>query len=55
MPIDEDKLREVEEAVREAGVAFGGEGILGWEGGVVVLVPTDGRIEEWTPIATRAI
>ncbi|CAN8105593.1 unnamed protein product [Discula destructiva] len=62
MPIDEAKSREIEKAVREAGIALvggtnvkGEEGIAGWEGGTVWLVPTDRRIEDWTPIATRAI
>lgn len=58
MPIDEAKLREIEKAVLEAEVALegsGSDGLNGWEGGDVWLVPTDRDIPEWKPIATRAL
>lgn len=57
MPIGEDELRAIEEVVRRAGVALGGEGegVGGWEGGVVWLVPTDRSIDEWKPMATRTL
>ncbi|KAK8016897.1 2- 3 cyclic phosphodiesterase [Apiospora rasikravindrae] len=64
-PIDDQKLDEISKAVEEAGVslssssrqqeddASGQRG--GWKGGVVWLVPTDRPINEWKPIATRAL
>lgn len=71
VPLDEANVREVEQAVLGAGVALegassaGGEGegegdaegdgMRGWEGGTVWLVPTDRAIGEWTPIATRTL
>lgn len=65
MKIDETLLREVEAAVREAGITLapldgGGGGAApagfgGWVGGTVWLVPTDARVEDWKPIATRTL
>lgn len=60
-PIDENTMREVEEAVEETGIALaagessGPQSMVGWEGGVVWLVPTDKSIAEWKPIATRTL
>lgn len=62
MPIDDDKLAEVDKAVREAGIRLLRESepitsgdLTGWDGGVVWLVPTDKSIPEWKPIATRTL
>lgn len=61
VPLDEAKMREVEKAVRDAGIALEegegeGEGLItGWEGGTVWLVPTDEPLEAWKPIATRTL
>lgn len=62
-PISEEKLKEIDGAVREAGVVLGEEEgatttmgeMGGWEGGLVWLVPTDRDISEWKPIATRTL
>jgi len=66
VPISEEKLEQVARVVREAGVKLAGnqgrtdgdkedEGLDGWDGGVVWLVPTDRPIAEWKPIATWTI
>lgn len=55
-PINETKLKEVEKAVLDAGVALGKlDGAGGWEQGTVWLVPTDRSIAEWKPIAKRSL
>lgn len=55
-PINEIKLKEVEKAVLDAGVALGqSDDAGGWEQGTVWLVPTDRSITEWKPIATRSL
>lgn len=55
-PINETKLKEVEKAVLDAGVAFEEtDGAHGWEQGTIWLVPTDRHIAEWRPIATRSL
>jgi 2',3'-cyclic-nucleotide 3'-phosphodiesterase len=54
--IDEEKLKEVEKAVKDAGVDLAGDSELGgWTGGVVWLVPTDASIADWKPIATKVL
>lgn len=58
VPLDEATMSKVEKSVREAGIALDGkgeEGIIGWEGGTVWLVPTDKPLGEWKPIATRTL
>ncbi|KAF3763447.1 2, 3 cyclic phosphodiesterase [Cryphonectria parasitica EP155] len=60
MPIDEAKLKEIEQAVQEAGITLSqdkgkSERFDGWDGGIVWLVPTDKDIAEWKPIATRLL
>lgn len=56
MPIDEIKLREVEQAVQKAGIKLSGaDGHTGWEGGVVWLVSTERSIPDWDPIAKRTL
>lgn len=61
-PLDEAALRKVEELVQSKGVFLEGidnasaqDGLSGWEGGVVWLVPTDKPVTDWKPIATRTI
>lgn len=56
-PIDEAKLKEIGDAVKESGVALGdaSHAMGGWEGGVVWLVSTEKSIENWKPIATRTL
>ncbi|KAF2266780.1 2',3'-cyclic-nucleotide 3'-phosphodiesterase [Lojkania enalia] len=49
-------IEAIEKMVREAGVSLEGKGELGgWEGGRVVLVPTDQPINTWDPIAEREL
>ncbi|POS70284.1 2',3'-cyclic-nucleotide 3'-phosphodiesterase [Diaporthe helianthi] len=57
MPIDEAKLKEIEDVVKQAGVALGdsSHSMGGWEGGIVWLVSTEKGIENWKPIATRTL
>ncbi|KAK4186399.1 putative cyclic phosphodiesterase [Podospora australis] len=61
VPISDEKLREVTEVVQEAGIQLsqeekkGGENLSGWTGGVIWLVPSDGPISEWKPLATREL
>lgn len=56
MTLDESKTREIEDAVREAGITFDGDVRTGgWFGGQVWLVPTDRSISEWRPIAVRSL
>ncbi|KAK4456573.1 putative cyclic phosphodiesterase [Cladorrhinum samala] len=58
--ITEEVMKEIESVVQNAGVKLPeidnkkGEWD-GWEGGVVWLVPTDGPIKDWKPIATRQL
>lgn len=55
--IDDTKLKEIEDAVKESGVSLGdgSHSMRGWEGGIVWLVPTERGIENWKPIATRTL
>lgn len=55
--IDQAKLKEIEDAVKQSGVDLGHEShdMGGWEGGVVWLVSTERGIEHWKPIATRTL
>ena len=55
--IDDAKLKEIEDAVKESGVVLGdaSHGMGGWEGGIVWLVSTEKGIENWKPIATRTL
>lgn len=54
--VGEEKIREVERGVEEAGVRLSGEGEMGgWIGGRVVLVDTTRPIGEWVPIAEREL
>lgn len=61
VPISEEKLREVTAVVQEAGILLseeekkGEESLCGWEGGVIWLVPSDGPISEWKPLATKEL
>lgn len=64
-PILDGALREVTKIVQQAGIKLCDEteehgkdsdGLDGWDGGVIWLVPTDKPISEWgKPIATRKI
>ncbi|KAK4248070.1 2',3'-cyclic-nucleotide 3'-phosphodiesterase [Corynascus novoguineensis] len=64
-PILDGALREVTKIVQQAGIKLRDEteehgkdsdGLDGWDGGVIWLVPTDKSISEWgKPIATRKI
>ncbi|KAK4643164.1 hypothetical protein QC761_403970 [Podospora bellae-mahoneyi] len=60
VPITEEKMREVSRIIVDAGVALPDDGQAasgergmydGWDGGMVWLVPSDGPIQEWKPIA----
>lgn len=55
--IDEAKLKQIEDAVKESGVGLGdaSHDMGGWEGGIVWLVSTEKGIENWKPIATRTL
>ncbi|KAH8677971.1 2',3'-cyclic-nucleotide 3'-phosphodiesterase [Xylariales sp. PMI_506] len=58
--INEQRLGEISQTVQDAGVQLDNldtkEGAHGsWEGGDVWLVPTDRKISEWLPIATRKL
>ncbi|KAK4199324.1 putative cyclic phosphodiesterase [Triangularia verruculosa] len=64
VPITEEKMREIGQVVASAGVTLPEDeqitkeerkGHDGWEGGVVWLVPSDGPIEDWKPIAVREL
>ncbi|PSR88699.1 2',3'-cyclic-nucleotide 3'-phosphodiesterase [Coniella lustricola] len=60
MPIDEAKLDEIEQAVKDAGITLEPThdhvgAADGWVGGTVWLVPTDRPIPDWKPIATRTL
>ncbi|KAK4165614.1 putative cyclic phosphodiesterase [Cladorrhinum sp. PSN259] len=58
--ITDEVMKEIEKVVVDAGVKLPdidtekGE-YDGWEGGEVWLVPTDGPIKDWKPIATRIL
>ncbi|KAL2149258.1 hypothetical protein VTH82DRAFT_8606 [Thermothelomyces myriococcoides] len=64
-PILDGALREISKTVQKAGIKLSdesengakeGDGLEGWDGGVIWLVPTDKPISEWwNPIATRKI
>lgn len=55
--IDEAKLKQIEDAVKESGLSFenASHDMGGWKGGIVWLVPTERDIEKWKPIATRTL
>ncbi|KAF2197858.1 2',3'-cyclic-nucleotide 3'-phosphodiesteras-like protein [Delitschia confertaspora ATCC 74209] len=54
--VTSEQLAEIERFTKEAGINLNGEGELAeWEGGRVVLVPTDKAIKEWAPIAERGL
>ncbi|KAM7203600.1 putative cyclic phosphodiesterase [Naviculisporaceae sp. PSN 640] len=64
VPIDEETLAKISEVVEQAGVGLGRSGATdghgpdrhnGWDGGVVWLVPTDGPVNQWKPIAIREL
>jgi 2',3'-cyclic-nucleotide 3'-phosphodiesterase len=55
-PIKADGLALVEEWAKEVGVELAGQGESeGWNGGRVLIVPTQRPIEEWVPLAERNI
>ncbi|KAL6706461.1 hypothetical protein ACN47E_005400 [Coniothyrium glycines] len=54
--VDAQGLLEVEQYAEEFGIDVHGKATInGWEGGRVVLVPTDQPISEWNPIAERRL
>ena len=56
--IDEETLAGIRTLVERSGVKLKTTGDVeagGWTGGAVWLVPTDQPIEDWHPIATRAL
>lgn len=55
--IDEAKLKEIEDSVKESGVELGetSHSMGGWEGGIVWLVSTEKGIQDWKPIASRTL
>ncbi|OAL50379.1 2',3'-cyclic-nucleotide 3'-phosphodiesterase [Pyrenochaeta sp. DS3sAY3a] len=54
--VDADGLLVVERLAKDVGIAFQGEITPNtWEGGRVVLVPTDKPINQWNPIAERSL
>ncbi|KAL5116549.1 2',3'-cyclic nucleotide 3'-phosphodiesterase [Pleosporales sp. CAS-2024a] len=54
--VHSDGLAEVDKLVQDARVNLDGQGeACGWNGGRVVLVPTDQPIEQWRPIAERLL
>lgn len=57
MTIDEAKLKQIADAVKESGVSLGNAShdMGGWEGGIVWLVSTEKGIENWKPVATRTL
>lgn len=53
--VEAEGRAEVENLAEAASVSLKGiEGMNGWEGGRVVLVPTDKPIDQWSPIAQKA-
>lgn len=53
---DEPSLSKVEDMALKLEVDVHGAGNLGgWEGGSVVLVPTDKTIDQWSAIAERRL
>ena len=68
MPIDEARLGEIAHVVEGAGIQLSPSPSVGadtdaaddawrhgWDGGVIMLVPTDKPLAEWKPIAMRAL
>ncbi|CAO2650702.1 Nn.00g019940.m01.CDS01 [Neocucurbitaria sp. VM-36] len=54
--IKTENLTQVEKLAQGIGISVEGQGkIGGWEGGRVVLVPTDRPIDQWIPIAERVL
>ncbi|KAF2461004.1 2',3'-cyclic-nucleotide 3'-phosphodiesterase [Lineolata rhizophorae] len=54
--VTEERRKELECMVKDASISFDGEEDRGsWTGGLVVLVPTEKRIEDWKPVATRVL
>ena len=54
--VPEAEIAKIEDLLQAAGINLEGKGELGgWEGGRVVLVPTDRPITDWAPIAERTL
>ncbi|KAH7114446.1 2',3'-cyclic-nucleotide 3'-phosphodiesterase [Dendryphion nanum] len=54
--LEDEELEEINKLAIEHGLSLEGEGDFGsWQGGRVVLVPTDRPIKEWEPIAERLL
>ncbi|KAF2661364.1 2',3'-cyclic-nucleotide 3'-phosphodiesterase [Lophiostoma macrostomum CBS 122681] len=54
--VPEAEIAKIGGLLQAAGIDLEGQGELGgWEGGRVVLVPTDRPIAEWSPIAERTL
>lgn len=51
----ETLLREVEEEIMKSSQYQGQQELDGWKGGIVWLVPTFMKIEEWKPVAERVL
>lgn len=57
-PVDAKGLAATTEKVESAGLVLAGEGegeLGGWNGGTIILVPTDKPITKWTPVAERKL
>jgi len=52
--VTEDVKRRIEGKLAKSGMSAIGELDRGWTGGSVWLVPTDGDVADWEPIAKRS-
>ncbi|KAF1996837.1 2',3'-cyclic-nucleotide 3'-phosphodiesteras-like protein [Amniculicola lignicola CBS 123094] len=54
--VSQEDIADISKILDDVGVGLKGEGELGgWQGGKVVLVPTDKAIKDWNPIAEREL
>ena len=52
--VSEDAKLSVERGLTDVGISVIGQKDCGWTGGSVWLVPTDGDVASWEPIARRS-
>jgi 2',3'-cyclic-nucleotide 3'-phosphodiesterase len=50
-PVGAEDISEVENSVKKAGLSLVGEGLGGWMGGRIVLVPTHLPVDHWSSLA----
>ena len=53
--VSESSKKSIEDELAKNGVALNEQLGLGWKGGSVWLVPTDGDVVDWHPVARKSL